>query len=202
MPATLLQPGGATSKTRPRPEAASTSTTSPPERRAAWRKILQHTTRHRHQARADPGRRVQWTRWHPFAPRLPPVLESVPSKDRNRQSRMPTSLSRRAGAAIAGWLGLFGAGVALAATPSPFQSVLPRDPVQEAQISAIVARMTLARKGGQLPQPDIRAVTPAGVTGYYIGSALDGGGAWAGMNKHASEADWLALADTWWETST
>ncbi|MEO5686455.1 MAG: glycoside hydrolase family 3 N-terminal domain-containing protein [Burkholderiaceae bacterium] len=114
---------------------------------------------------------------------------------------MPSSFSRRAGAAVASWLALLGAGVALAATPTPIQSALPRDGAQEAQIRAIVAQMTLAQKVGQMTQPEIRAITPAEVTQYYIGSVLNGGGAWPGMNKHASEADWLALADAWWDAS-
>ena len=30
---------------------------------------------------------------------------------------------------------------------------------------------------------------------------LNGGGAWPGANKHASQADWLALADAYWAAS-
>jgi beta-glucosidase len=80
-------------------------------------------------------------------------------------------------------------------------SVLPRDPAQEAQIQAIVAHMTLAQKIGQMTQPEIRAITPAEVRQYAIGSVLNGGGSWPRMDKHASTADWLALADSWWDAS-
>jgi beta-glucosidase len=66
---------------------------------------------------------------------------------------------------------------------------------QEAQIRDIVAHMTLAQKIGQMTQPDIRAVTPDEVRRFYIGSVLNGGGAWPGNDKHASAADWTALAD-------
>jgi len=78
---------------------------------------------------------------------------------------------------------------------------LPRDPAQEAQIRAIVDHMTLAQKVGQMTQPDIRAVTPAEVRQYYIGSVLNGGGAWPGMDKHASRDAWLAMADGWFDAS-
>ena len=78
---------------------------------------------------------------------------------------------------------------------------LPRDPAQETQIRAIVDHMTLAQKVGQMTQPDIRAVTPAEVRQYYIGSVLNGGGAWPGMDKHASRDAWLAMADGWFDAS-
>jgi beta-glucosidase len=111
---------------------------------------------------------------------------------------MLSSFSCRVGLAVASCLALLGAA---AAAPAPIRSALPRDAAQEAQIRDIVAHMTLAQKIGQMTQPDIRAVTPADVSKYYIGSVLNGGGAWPGMNKHASDADWLALADAWWDAS-
>ena len=75
------------------------------------------------------------------------------------------------------------------------------DPAQEAAIRAIVARMTLAQKVGQMTQPEIRAITPAEVRQYAIGSVLNGGGAWPNNDKHASTADWMAMADAWWDAS-
>jgi len=77
----------------------------------------------------------------------------------------------------------------------------PKDPAREAQIREIVAHMTLAQKIGQMTQPDIRAITPAEVRRFYIGSVLNGGGAWPNQDKHAATADWLALADAWWDAS-
>ncbi|CAN7329164.1 glycoside hydrolase family 3 N-terminal domain-containing protein [Rhizobacter sp. LjRoot28] len=91
------------------------------------------------------------------------------------------------------------------ATPRPdwptVTSAIAKNPVQEEQIKAIVASMTLAQKVGQMTQPDIRSITPAEVTQYYIGSVLNGGGGWPGNNKRASVADWLALADAYWQAS-
>lgn len=80
-------------------------------------------------------------------------------------------------------------------------SAIARSEAQEAQIQAIVAGMTLAQKVGQMTQPDIRSATPAEVTQYYIGSVLNGGGAWPGNNKRAGVADWVALADAYWQAS-
>ena len=55
--------------------------------------------------------------------------------------------------------------------------------------------MTLAQKIGQMTQPDVRYISPEEVTQYYIGSVLNGGGAWPAMNKHATVAEWAALSD-------
>ena len=55
--------------------------------------------------------------------------------------------------------------------------------------------MTLEQKIGQMTQPDIRSVTPDDVRRYYLGSILNGGGAWPGMNMHASVDDWLKLSE-------
>ncbi len=73
--------------------------------------------------------------------------------------------------------------------------------VDEERIRAIVAGMTLEQKIGQMTQPDIRSVTPDEVRRYYIGSVLNGGGAWPAMNKHASVDDWRKLADDFYRAS-
>jgi beta-glucosidase len=71
----------------------------------------------------------------------------------------------------------------------------------EAKIAALLARMTLEQKVGQMVQPDIRSVTPDDVRKYRLGSVLNGGGAWPGGNKHASVGDWVALADSFYDAS-
>ena len=80
-------------------------------------------------------------------------------------------------------------------------SAIAQDTAQEAQIKTILAGMTLAQKVGQMTQPNITAITPAEVQQYYIGSVLNGGGAWPGNDKHASVADWIALTDAYWQAS-
>jgi beta-glucosidase len=61
--------------------------------------------------------------------------------------------------------------------------------------------MTLEQKVGQMVQPDIRNVTPEDVRKYRLGSILNGGGAWPGGAKRASVADWVRLADQFYDAS-
>ena len=70
----------------------------------------------------------------------------------------------------------------------------PLPVADEKRIAAIVARMTLREKIGQMTQAEIRSVTPEDVQRYSLGSVLNGGGAWPGMNRQAAVGDWLALA--------
>ena len=83
--------------------------------------------------------------------------------------------------------------------------VLPARPAasaaDEARIRQIVDGMTLEQKIGQMTQPDIRSVTPDDVRTYYIGSVLNGGGAWPGNKQRASVADWLKLSDEFYRAS-
>lgn len=75
------------------------------------------------------------------------------------------------------------------------------DAALEARIAQIIADMTLEQKVGQMTQAEIRSITPDQVRAHYIGSILNGGGAWPGMNKHASLADWTNLADSFAKAS-
>jgi len=88
------------------------------------------------------------------------------------------------------------AGVALCGAASADQ-----DPQLEAKVAALLARMTLEQKVGQMVQADIRSLTPDDVRKYRLGSVLNGGGAWPNENKHASVADWVALADRYYDAS-
>jgi beta-glucosidase len=76
-----------------------------------------------------------------------------------------------------------------------------QDPQIEAKVAALLARMTLEQKIGQMVQADIRSLTPDDVRKYRLGSILNGGGAWPGENKHASVGDWVALADQFYDAS-
>src|SRR3954452_19601989 len=71
----------------------------------------------------------------------------------------------------------------------------------EALIRQIVAGMTLQQKVGQMTQPNIWSVTPNDVRRYYLGSILNGGGAWPRNRKHASVVDWLALSKAYYDAS-
>lgn len=88
----------------------------------------------------------------------------------------------------------------LSSWPQVAHAVQP-DPQAEAKIAALLARMTLEQKVGQMVQADIRSVTADDVRKFRLGSVLNGGGAFPGENKHASVADWVALADGFYDAS-
>ena len=92
------------------------------------------------------------------------------------------------------------------APPPPAEAPAPPAPVDpkaalEARVQSIVAGMTLEQKIGQMTQPDIRSIKPDEIRQYYIGSILNGGGAWPAMNMHSSVADWLKLSDEFYKAS-
>src|SRR5262245_55748988 len=94
-----------------------------------------------------------------------------------------------------------GAATAQEAIWPKLQSPLPRDAQMEARIAQLLEHMTLEQKVAQMVQADIRSVTPDDVKKYRLGSVLNGGGAWPGNNKHAAVADWVALADKFYDAS-
>jgi beta-glucosidase len=84
----------------------------------------------------------------------------------------------------------------------PALEPLPLDPAIEARIDSIMARMTLEQKVGQIIQADSSAVTPEEVRQYRLGSVLSGGNSAPGPLPYASAAEWLELADAYWNAST
>lgn len=81
------------------------------------------------------------------------------------------------------------------------RSAVAPDARLEERIRAIVAGMTLEQKVGQMTQAEIKTAAPDDVRQYYLGSVLNGGGSWPKGNKHATPADWLALADAYYDAS-
>jgi beta-glucosidase len=99
-------------------------------------------------------------------------------------------------------VGLFAAGPPVrGASPSTAAPAIDTDAALNARVRSIVERMTLEQKVGQITQADIRSITPDDVRKYYIGSVLNGGGAWPSMNMHASVDDWLKLSDEFYRAS-
>jgi beta-glucosidase len=80
-------------------------------------------------------------------------------------------------------------------------SDIKKDPALEARVAEIVGKMTLAQKIGQMTQPEIKAASPDDVRKYYLGSVLNGGGSWPNNNKHARAADWVAMANAFYDAS-
>ena len=81
-------------------------------------------------------------------------------------------------------------------------SPIRRDPKLEARITALMARMSLEQKVGQVTQGDIASITPDDVRRYHLGSVFNGGNSDPGGRYNAPAADWLALADAFWTAST
>ena len=67
---------------------------------------------------------------------------------------------------------------------------------------ALLARMSIESKVAQIIQPDIGSITPEDVRQYRFGSILNGGNSGPFGNDKAPAADWLKLADAFWEAST
>lgn len=69
-----------------------------------------------------------------------------------------------------------------------------RDAALEARVDAALKGLSLRQKIGQIVQPEIRAITPDEVRKYAIGTVLNGGGGWPGMDRAATPAQWNALS--------
>ena len=105
-------------------------------------------------------------------------------------------------------LSVVGAAALLAGCQSTQAGLAPTRPVAsagdealEGRVRSIVAGMTLEQKVGQMTQADIRSITPDDVRRFYIGSVLNGGGAWPGQKMHSSVDDWLRLSDAFYRAS-
>lgn len=84
--------------------------------------------------------------------------------------------------------------------PSLTSAIEPKRSI-EARVDNILRRMTLEEKVGQMVQPEIQSATPQDVIDYHLGSVLNGGGSWPNNDKYATAADWVALADQYYEAS-
>lgn len=71
-------------------------------------------------------------------------------------------------------------------------------PTIAARVDALLERMTLEQKLGQMMQPERQAVTPDDVRQHHLGSVLSGGGSCPGDNR---PADWIAMHDAYWAAS-
>ncbi|KRA50894.1 exo 1,3/1,4-beta-D-glucan glucohydrolase [Pseudoxanthomonas sp. Root630] len=93
---------------------------------------------------------------------------------------------------------------ATAADANPWPQVawpLAEDTALEKRITDVMATMTVEEKVGQLVQGDIASITPDDVRKYRLGSILAGGNSDPGGRYDASPAEWLALADAFYEAS-
>jgi beta-glucosidase len=76
-----------------------------------------------------------------------------------------------------------------------------KDAALEEKVAALLAKMTLEEKVGQVIQGDIASMTPADMQKYHLGSILAGGGSAPGNNERAPAKEWLKLADEFYAAS-
>lgn len=84
--------------------------------------------------------------------------------------------------------------------PAPRWTV-PVNAEHEARIKAIIARMSVEEKVGQILQADLASVTPEDVRKYHLGSVLNGGNSGPYGNDLGPAQDWLKLADEFYAAS-
>jgi beta-glucosidase len=100
-------------------------------------------------------------------------------------------------------LGLLVKSVALVAAVSPAM-VLAKESADaiESRITALISKMTVEQKVGQMVQPEIQEISYEDVKRFHIGSVLNGGGSFPDEEKSSSIDDWLVMADNYYKAST
>lgn len=102
------------------------------------------------------------------------------------------------GALLAGCAGAPGPDSANA----PMAAKAAQAPTNVATPEALLAGMSVESKVAQLVMPDIGSITPDDVRQYRFGTILNGGNSGPYGNDQGPAADWLKLADEYWEAST
>ena len=78
---------------------------------------------------------------------------------------------------------------------------LPPDAALERRVQALMAKMSVQDKVGQLIQADISSITPDDMRRYHLGSILAGGNSKPGGGRFATVAQWKALADAFYRAA-
>ena len=81
-------------------------------------------------------------------------------------------------------------------------SPVPVDPELESRVEALLAKMSLEEKVGQVIQGESPHVTPDDLRAYHLGSVLNGGGTYPRRDRYAKISEWVAQADGYWDAST
>ncbi len=71
----------------------------------------------------------------------------------------------------------------------------------EDKINALLKRMTVAQKVGQITQAEVSRITPEQVKQFHLGSVLNGGGGFLNGNKYATVDDWVDAMDRYYLAS-
>ncbi|HUQ11750.1 MAG TPA: exo 1,3/1,4-beta-D-glucan glucohydrolase [Steroidobacteraceae bacterium] len=84
--------------------------------------------------------------------------------------------------------------------PSP-KWPFAKDAALEEKVAALLKKMTVEEKVGQVIQGDICCIKPEDMKKYHLGSILAGGGSSPGNNERSPAKDWLRLADEFYDAS-
>ncbi|MBW6524861.1 exo 1,3/1,4-beta-D-glucan glucohydrolase [Sphingomonas sp. RHCKR47] len=76
-----------------------------------------------------------------------------------------------------------------------------RDPKVDARVDAMLRRMSIEDKVGQLIQVDIASITPKDLETYKLGSILNGGNSAPNNDEFAPAPEWLKLFDAFYDAS-
>ncbi len=76
-------------------------------------------------------------------------------------------------------------------------AAIPPDPALESRVDAVLDRLSLEEKVGQLIQAEIQHATPEDVMRHGLGSVLNGGGSFPHNDRNARRRDWLELAESY-----
>ena len=105
------------------------------------------------------------------------------------------------GGTNAGYAASAAPGVATATQWPAIANPVRPNPTIEKRIRAIMAKMSLEQKVGQVIQADVSSITPAEVTKYHLGSILNGGNSAPGGRLYATAPQWLEGADEFYAAS-
>ena len=67
---------------------------------------------------------------------------------------------------------------------------------------AILKKMTLEQKVGQVIMPEINSVSPEQAKKFHLGTILNGGGGFPNQNKNSTIEDWKNLSKNYYDAST
>jgi len=81
--------------------------------------------------------------------------------------------------------------------PSP----IAQDAGVESKIDALLAKMSLEQKVGQMIQAEIKSISPDDAAKYHIGSILNGGGSWPTDKADGPLGAWLSMANLFYGAS-
>ena len=67
---------------------------------------------------------------------------------------------------------------------------------------AILEKMTLEQKVGQVIMPEINSVSPEQAKKFHLGTILNGGGGFPNQKKNSTIEDWKNLSKNYYDAST